>query len=146
MRVLDNVDPTPEQLKLILDCQPGFALIRGAASGKTTTAVLRLRHVTNKGLRQREESDERWPPGSRSCSGSSSTRASTGRVPMPAHGESQVGGHAVLAVGYDEDARRFLVRNSWGTGWGQAGYFTMPYAYLLNSDLADDLWTIRSVE
>ena len=56
------------------------------------------------------------------------------------------GGHAVLAVGYDDEQRRFIVRNSWGTGWGMQGYFTMPYVYLLDDNLADDFWTIRLVE
>ncbi|MGI8571877.1 MAG: peptidase, partial [Solirubrobacteraceae bacterium] len=36
--------------------------------------------------------------------------------------------------------------NSWGEGWGQAGYFTMPYAYLLNPSLSSDFWTIRQVD
>ena len=39
----------------------------------------------------------------------------------------------------------FLVRNSWGAGWGQAGYFTMPYAYLTTRGLSSDFWTIRIV-
>jgi C1A family cysteine protease len=64
---------------------------------------------------------------------------------MPATGEKVVGGHAVMAVGYDDAHHRFLVRNSWGTGWGQEGYFTIPYAYLTNSNLSDDFWTIRLV-
>lgn len=71
--------------------------------------------------------------------------AQTGDVPMPRPDEAQLGGHAVLAVGYDDKTRRFLVRNSWGSGWGKAGYFWMPYAYLTNSRLASDLWTIRKV-
>ncbi len=69
--------------------------------------------------------------------------AQTGIVPMPAPKETVVGGHAVLAVGYDDSQNRFLVRNSWGPGWGMKGYFTIPYAYLSDSNLADDMWTIR---
>lgn len=72
--------------------------------------------------------------------------AQTGEVPMPAAGEQQLGGHAVLAVGYDDDQQRFIVRNSWGPTWGMSGYFTMPYPYLLQGTLSSDLWTIRSVE
>ncbi len=68
-----------------------------------------------------------------------------GTVPMPDPREQQLGGHAVLAVGYDDASERFLVRNSWGPKWGMAGYFTMPYAYLLDDNLADDFWTIRRV-
>ena len=71
--------------------------------------------------------------------------AKTGNAPMPASGEQVLGGHAVLAVGYDDSQQRFLVRNSWGTGWGQQGYFSLPYAYLMDNNLADDLWTIRLV-
>ena len=71
--------------------------------------------------------------------------AQTGVVPMPAWDESVVGGHAVLAVGYDDATSTFIVRNSWGAGWGQAGYFTMPYEYLTDPGLADDMWTIRLV-
>ena len=71
--------------------------------------------------------------------------ARTGVVPMPSPGEAVVGGHAVLAVGYDDAAQTFLVRNSWGASWGQAGYFTMPYAYLTTRGLSSDFWTIRIV-
>jgi C1A family cysteine protease len=70
----------------------------------------------------------------------------TGRVPMPSPNEQLLGGHAVLAVGYDDSQRRFIVRNSWGKDWGMQGYFTIPYAYLLDDNLADDFWTIRQVE
>ena len=72
--------------------------------------------------------------------------ASTGAVPLPKSGEKQLGGHAVLAVGYDEDQQRFTVRNSWGPNWGMAGYFTLPYPYLLQGTLSHDFWTIRSVK
>jgi len=71
--------------------------------------------------------------------------ALTGVVPMPKHGESLLGGHAVMAVGYDDVSHRFIVRNSWGTTWGDNGYCTMPYAYVTSRGLASDFWTIRSV-
>lgn len=69
--------------------------------------------------------------------------AQTGIVPMPQPNERVLGGHAVLAIGYDDASTRFIVRNSWGTDWGIQGYFTMPYDYLTNSNLSDDFWTIR---
>jgi C1A family cysteine protease len=72
--------------------------------------------------------------------------ARTGDVPMPGRNEKLLGGHAVLAVGYDDKSQRFIVRNSWSTGWGQKGYFTMPYAYLTNPQLAQDFWTLDTVE
>jgi C1A family cysteine protease len=70
--------------------------------------------------------------------------AKTGVLNMPdLSKEKVVGGHAVLAVGYDEPSQRFIVRNSWGPNWGQKGYFTIPYAYLLDDNLSDDFWTVR---
>jgi C1A family cysteine protease len=71
--------------------------------------------------------------------------ADSGVVPMPASAEQLLGGHAVLAVGYDTETKRFLVRNSWGIRWGQDGYFTMPFSYLTTRGLASDFWTIRVV-
>jgi C1A family cysteine protease len=70
--------------------------------------------------------------------------AKTGVLNLPGKGERQVGGHAVCAVGYDDAAKRLVVRNSWGPAWGMKGYFTMPYDYAANSNLADDFWTIRT--
>ena len=72
--------------------------------------------------------------------------AKSGAVPMPSPREALLGGHAVLAVGYDDAASRFVLRNSWGRAWGQAGYGTMPYRYLLDANLSDDFWTVRLVE
>lgn len=70
----------------------------------------------------------------------------TGVVNMPLSTEEFLGGHAVLAMGYDDEKQRFLVRNSWGEDWGDHGYFTMPYAYLVDRDLSDDFWMVRMVE
>ena len=72
--------------------------------------------------------------------------AKTGDVPLPSPREALIGGHAVVAVGYDDASRRFIIRNSWGTAWGAKGYGTMPYAYLLDGGLSDDFWTIKLVE
>jgi len=72
--------------------------------------------------------------------------ARTGHAPMPESGEHVLGGHAVCAVGYDMARRWFLCRNSWGTKWGMRGYFTIPFAYLTDSDLSADFWTIRVVQ
>jgi C1A family cysteine protease len=71
--------------------------------------------------------------------------ARTGTMPMPSPNEHVLGGHAVVAVGYDEMDGRFRVRNSWGADWGLNGYFTMPYAYLLDDNLSDDFWKITLV-
>jgi len=72
--------------------------------------------------------------------------ARTGKLDLPKPSEKQLGGHAVMAVGYDESAKRVLVRNSWGADWGIKGYFTIPYDYISNGNLADDLWTLRAFE
>jgi len=79
--------------------------------------------------------------------------ARTGRIPFPTGTERIAGGHAILAVGYDdgmeirnEDAGKattgaLLIRNSWGEGWGQEGYGWLPYEYVLR-ELATDFWSI----
>ena len=82
----------------------------------------------------------------------------SGAIPYPTTGEKIVGGHAVVAVGYD-DARTIkntnrgavetkgalLIRNSWGTGWGEAGYGWLPYEYVLKG-LAVDWWSLLKNE
>ena len=70
--------------------------------------------------------------------------ARTGMMNMPLG--SQLGGHAVICVGYDDGLSRFIVRNSWGEAWGDKGYFYMLYSYMTNSNLCDDFWTIRTIE
>lgn len=79
-----------------------------------------------------------------------------GAIPLPAFGEGVFQTHAMAAVGYDDGKRirnpapgspetvgAFLVRNSWGTGWGEAGYGWLPYAYV-ELGLAQDFWVLAS--
>ncbi len=68
--------------------------------------------------------------------------AQDGLVCLPEPREKPLGGHAVLAVGYDDGPQHFIVRNSWGPTWGQNGYFTIPYSYLTDQMLASDFWTL----
>lgn len=74
-----------------------------------------------------------------------------GEIPYPSSGDSLEGGHAVLAVGYDDNKKigskkgALLIRNSWGTEWGDRGYGWLPYAYVENG-LADDFWTMVKSE
>src|SRR5271166_3185443 len=71
--------------------------------------------------------------------------ARTGKVELPAHRERQAGGHAVMAVGYNDAQRRFRCLNSWGASWGDGGYFTIPYDYLTDPRLASDFWTATTI-
>jgi len=72
--------------------------------------------------------------------------ARTGYVPVPNASERPVGGHAVMAVGYDDSKKALLVRNSWGNAWGIGGYFYLPYWYITTLNASADYWTIRLVE
>jgi C1A family cysteine protease len=67
-------------------------------------------------------------------------------LPLPSASDSQVGGHAVMAVGYDNSTTLFKFRNSWGADVGEAGYFYMPYSYITDPDLANDFWVINAVK
>lgn len=82
-----------------------------------------------------------------------SQAASKGKIPLPLPGEKVVGGHAVVAAGYDDSLTiknqpsgpqttgALLIRNSWGTGWGANGYGWLPYEYVLRG-LAVDWWSL----
>ena len=87
-----------------------------------------------------------------------SQAATTGKIPYPAPGERVLGGHAVDAMGYDDNMKikntdrggvetrgAFLIRNSWGEGWGNAGYGWLPYDYVLKN-LAVDWWGLLKNE
>lgn len=78
----------------------------------------------------------------------------SGDIPFPHENESMVGGHAVMAVGYDDNRRivnsyrqgmettgAIKIRNSWGTEWGEDGYGWLPYEYVLKG-IAVDWWVI----
>jgi C1A family cysteine protease len=81
----------------------------------------------------------------------------TGLIPFPGPKESVEGGHAIMAVGYDDKLKiknvdgktettgALLIRNSWGTGWGEKGYGWLPYEYVLKG-LATDWWTLIKAE
>ncbi len=82
----------------------------------------------------------------------------TGKIPSPTDGEKTVGGHAIVAAGYDdrmkiknthrgaeETTGALLIRNSWGTGWGDKGYGWLPYEYVMKG-LAEDWWSLLKNE
>lgn len=72
--------------------------------------------------------------------------ARTGKARLPKKGERLLGGHAVMAVGYDDATKMLLCLNSWGISFGDKGYFYLPYEFILEEDLSDDFWTIKRVE
>jgi C1A family cysteine protease len=81
-----------------------------------------------------------------------------GKIPYPCQQEQVLGGHAVVAVGFDDKVRienqlckqaktagALLIRNSWGEGWGEDGYGWLPYEYVLQT-MAVDWWTLLKNE
>jgi C1A family cysteine protease len=76
----------------------------------------------------------------------SSIVARTGIMPYPnTKKESLLGGHAVLLVGYDKNKQVYIARNSWGSRWGDKGYFYMPFQVIQNPTMSGDFWIIKSV-
>jgi C1A family cysteine protease len=72
--------------------------------------------------------------------------AKTGIMPYPnVNKERLLGGHAVLIVGYNKTNNTFIVRNSWGTRWGDKGYFYMPFKVIQNTSMSRDFWVIKSI-
>lgn len=69
-----------------------------------------------------------------------------GMMPMPKPSEAVAGGHAVLAVGYDNAKQCLIVRNSWGSNWGKNGYFYMPYEFATQPWYAFDQWVITATD
>jgi C1A family cysteine protease len=72
--------------------------------------------------------------------------ANTGKMPMPKKDEKVLGGHAVMAVGFNTDTNEMIIRNSWSDKWGDNGYFTMPFEFIKNSDYCSDFWCIERVQ
>ncbi|MBE9156571.1 C1 family peptidase [Nodosilinea sp. LEGE 06152] len=80
-----------------------------------------------------------------------------GYIPYPSGRDQVVGGHAAVAVGYNdykhidrtdgEPAKpgAILIRNSWGPNWGNSGYGWMPYDYILDG-LTADWWSLLKSE
>lgn len=68
----------------------------------------------------------------------------TDPMPIPAEGEKVLGGHAVVACGYDDTKGCFKIRNSWGTGYGDEGHFWMPYDFITSDECAD-FWVLERI-
>jgi C1A family cysteine protease len=84
--------------------------------------------------------------------------SSTGKIPCPVSHETILGGHAVVAVGFDDNMTitntnpegiktkgALLIRNSWGLGWGNKGYGWLPYEYVIKN-LAVDWWSLIKMD
>ena len=81
----------------------------------------------------------------------------TGMIPMPKTQDQTVdgktikaetlqGGHAIVCVGYDRETKLYKIRNSWSEAWGDKGYGYLPFEYMVDKNLAYDMWSIRLVK
>ena len=73
--------------------------------------------------------------------------AKNGIVPIPKENEKMLGGHAVALVGYTtlNNQNYFIVRNSWGSDWGDGGYCYFPVEFICNSEYCDDFWVVKKI-
>lgn len=72
--------------------------------------------------------------------------AATGIMPYPdTKKEKILGGHAVCLVGFDDNKKHFIAKNSWGNSWGDRGYFYMPYDVIKNPAMSSDFWVITGM-
>lgn len=73
--------------------------------------------------------------------------AETGYMPRPETGfEAPKGAHAMLIVGYDDARRVWIVRNSWGSAWGDQGYVYIDYDVLDHYAFKDGYWTVGPLD
>lgn len=71
-----------------------------------------------------------------------------GFIPMPSDdeiSEGKYGNHAMVICGYNDEARFFVVRNSWGSKFGVKGYCYIPYAYIENPELLNGACIITDI-
>ena len=70
----------------------------------------------------------------------------TGIMQVPEKGEKLLGGHVAAAVGYNDYDKTFIVRNSWGSEWGDGGYFHMPYVFMTDNRFCSDFWVLTTIQ